>query len=38
MSEMRRVTKANIRIMSKENLPKIADDDEEMVQVIALFL
>lgn len=36
ISEMRRVTKANIRILSKENLPKIASDDDEMVQVIKL--
>ncbi|KAK4795287.1 hypothetical protein SAY86_013281 [Trapa natans] len=33
ISEMRRLTKANIRILSKENLPKIASDDDEMVQI-----
>lgn len=33
ISEMRSVTRANIRILSKENLPKIASDDDEMVQV-----
>lgn len=33
ITEIRRITKANIRILSKENLPKIAADDDEMVQV-----
>ncbi|XP_078432547.1 RNA-binding KH domain-containing protein [Wolffia australiana] len=33
ISEMRRATRANIRILSKENLPKVASDDEEMVQI-----
>ena len=33
ITEMRRLTKANIRILSKENLPKIASKDDEMVQV-----
>ncbi|XP_054801123.1 KH domain-containing protein At4g18375-like isoform X1 [Prosopis cineraria] len=33
ITEMRRLTKANIRILSKENLPKIASDDDEMVQI-----
>ncbi|XP_051120269.1 KH domain-containing protein At4g18375 isoform X2 [Andrographis paniculata] len=33
ISEMRKVTKANIRILSKENLPKVASDDDEMVQI-----
>ncbi|XP_076931317.1 KH domain-containing protein At4g18375-like isoform X2 [Bidens hawaiensis] len=33
--EMRRISKANIRIMSKENLPKVAEDDDEMVQISA---
>ncbi|KAL7140993.1 hypothetical protein ABFS83_08G024500 [Erythranthe nasuta] len=33
ISDMRRVTKANIRILSKENLPKVASDDDEMVQI-----
>lgn len=36
ITEIRRLTKANIRILSKENLPKIAADDDEMVQVIEL--
>ncbi|RZS22601.1 hypothetical protein BHM03_00055402 [Ensete ventricosum] len=34
ISEMRRSTRANIRILSKENLPKVAAEDDEMVQVI----
>jgi poly(rC)-binding protein 3/4 len=33
ITEMRRLTKANIRILSKEDLPKIATEDDEMVQV-----
>ncbi|XP_073055492.1 KH domain-containing protein At4g18375-like [Primulina eburnea] len=33
ISEMRKVTKANIRIVSKENLPKVASEDDEMVQI-----
>ncbi|KAK7295385.1 hypothetical protein RJT34_18292 [Clitoria ternatea] len=33
ITEMRRLTKANIRILSKENLPKIAAEDDEMVQI-----
>ncbi|KAL1338129.1 hypothetical protein HN51_032809 [Arachis hypogaea] len=33
ITEMRRLTKANIRILSKDNLPKIASDDDEMVQI-----
>lgn len=33
VTEMRRATKANIRILSKDNLPKIASEDDEMVQV-----
>lgn len=33
VTEMRRITKANIRILSKESLPKIASEDDEMVQV-----
>lgn len=33
ISEMRRITKANIRIISKEDLPKIAAADDEMVQI-----
>lgn len=34
ISEMRSVTRANIRILQKDNVPKIAREDEEMVQVI----
>ncbi|KAK9277682.1 hypothetical protein L1049_007229 [Liquidambar formosana] len=33
ISEMRSVTRASIRILSKENLPKVASEDEEMVQI-----
>ncbi|KAK9063589.1 hypothetical protein SSX86_017462 [Deinandra increscens subsp. villosa] len=33
ISEMRSLTRANIRILSKENLPKVASEDEEMVQI-----
>ncbi|KAK6928174.1 K Homology domain, type 1 [Dillenia turbinata] len=33
ITELRRVTQANIRILSKENLPKIAAQDDEMVQI-----
>lgn len=33
ISEMRNVTRASIRILSKENLPKVASEDEEMVQI-----
>ncbi|XP_019056659.1 PREDICTED: KH domain-containing protein At4g18375 [Tarenaya hassleriana] len=33
ISEMRSVTKANIRIGQKEDLPKAAHEDEEMVQI-----
>ncbi|KAH0921469.1 hypothetical protein HID58_021487 [Brassica napus] len=33
ISEMRSVTRANIRILQKENVPKIARQDEEMVQI-----
>ncbi|XP_059670354.1 KH domain-containing protein HEN4-like [Cornus florida] len=33
VNEMRRTTKASIRILSKESLPRVADDDEEMVQI-----
>lgn len=36
ITEMRRLTKANIRILSKESIPKIASEDDEMVQVKAL--
>ncbi|CAH1420819.1 unnamed protein product [Lactuca virosa] len=35
ITEIRRITKANIRILSKENLPKVADRDDEMVQISA---
>jgi poly(rC)-binding protein 2/3/4 len=37
ISEMRSVTRANIRILQKEDVPKIAREDEEMVQVINTF-
>lgn len=33
ITEIRRLTKANIRILSKEGLPKIASEDDEMVQI-----
>lgn len=33
ISEMRSATRASIRIISNENLPKVAYEDEEMVQV-----
>uniref|UniRef100_M1CCR4 KH domain-containing protein n=1 Tax=Solanum tuberosum TaxID=4113 RepID=M1CCR4_SOLTU len=33
INEMRKITKANIRILSKEDLPKVASDDDEMVQI-----
>ncbi|KAL8475717.1 hypothetical protein ACS0TY_028393 [Phlomoides rotata] len=33
ISEMRKITKANIRILSKENLPKVAYEGDEMVQI-----
>ncbi|KAL6009097.1 hypothetical protein ACLOJK_022324 [Asimina triloba] len=33
ISEMRRLTRANIRIFSKDNLPKVAAEDDEMVQI-----
>lgn len=33
ISEMRSLTRANIRIITMENLPKIASEDEEMVQI-----
>ncbi|XP_022990045.1 KH domain-containing protein HEN4-like [Cucurbita maxima] len=33
ITELRRLTKANIRILSKENLPKVALEDDEMVQI-----
>lgn len=34
ISEMRKRTRANIRIMSKDNIPKCAGENEELVQVI----
>ncbi|CAI0405985.1 unnamed protein product [Linum tenue] len=33
ISEMRSVTRASIRILSEDNLPKIATEEDEMVQV-----
>jgi poly(rC)-binding protein 2/3/4 len=30
---MRNLTRANIRIISEDNLPKVAGEDDEMVQV-----
>ncbi|KAJ8567082.1 hypothetical protein K7X08_019290 [Anisodus acutangulus] len=33
INEMRKITKANIRIISKEGLPKVAAEDDEMVQI-----
>ncbi|XP_057981274.1 KH domain-containing protein At4g18375 [Malania oleifera] len=33
ITEMRKLTKANIRILPKENLPKIAAEDDELVQI-----
>lgn len=33
ITEIRRTSRANIRILSKENVPKVAAEDEEMVQV-----
>ncbi|CAH9084525.1 unnamed protein product [Cuscuta europaea] len=33
INEMRKVTKANIRILSKEHLPKVAAEDDEMVLI-----
>ncbi|CAA7031184.1 unnamed protein product [Microthlaspi erraticum] len=33
ISEMRSVTRANIRILQKDDVPKIAREDEEMVQI-----
>lgn len=37
VTEMRRSTRANIRILSKDNLPKVATLDDEMVQVSCCF-
>uniref|UniRef100_A0A2P2LSY0 K Homology domain-containing protein n=1 Tax=Rhizophora mucronata TaxID=61149 RepID=A0A2P2LSY0_RHIMU len=33
ITEMRNTTRANIRILSDENLPKVASEDDEMVQI-----
>ena len=33
ISEMRNQTRANIRIISEDSLPKVAGEDDEMVQV-----
>ncbi|KAM3292646.1 hypothetical protein ACQJBY_036393 [Aegilops geniculata] len=33
ITEIRRTSRANIRIISKEDVPKVASDDEEMVQI-----
>ncbi|XP_050226499.1 RNA-binding KH domain-containing protein RCF3 [Mercurialis annua] len=33
INDMRKLTKANIRILGKENLPKVASEDDEMVQI-----
>lgn len=33
ISEMRNATRASIRILSKEDLPKVAHEDDEMVQI-----
>ncbi|OEL30902.1 hypothetical protein BAE44_0008079 [Dichanthelium oligosanthes] len=33
ITEIRRTSRANIRILSKENVPKVAAEDEEMVQI-----
>lgn len=33
INEMRRITQANIRVLTKESLPKVAAEDDEMVQV-----
>ncbi|CAM8968355.1 unnamed protein product [Rhodiola kirilowii] len=33
ITEIRKLTRANIRILPKENLPKIALEDDEMVQI-----
>lgn len=35
ISEMRNTTRAGIRILAKENLPKVASEDDEMVQVVS---
>ncbi|XP_071702472.1 KH domain-containing protein At4g18375-like [Rutidosis leptorrhynchoides] len=35
ISEMRRITKASIRVLTKEDLPKVAEKGDEMVQITA---
>ncbi|CAN6864944.1 unnamed protein product [Brassica oleracea] len=37
ITEMRRMTKANIRVLGKDNLPKVASEDDEMVQISGEF-
>lgn len=37
ISEMRKRTRANIRIMSKDNLPKCATENDELVQIVGEF-
>ncbi|KAG9147341.1 hypothetical protein Leryth_021411 [Lithospermum erythrorhizon] len=34
ISEMRRATRASIRILAEDNLPKVASADDEMVQIV----
>lgn len=36
INEMRRRTQADIRVYSKEDKPKCAAEDEELVQVLSL--
>lgn len=38
INEMRNLTKANIRILGKDDLPKVASKDEDMVQVKIWFI
>lgn len=38
IKEMRSISRANIRIFSDENIPKVASEDDEMVQVNELLL
>ncbi|XP_027074870.1 KH domain-containing protein At4g18375 isoform X1 [Coffea arabica] len=33
ITDMRKITKANIRVLTKDNLPKVAAEDDEMVQI-----
>ena len=37
IAEMRRLTRANIRILGKDDLPKCASSDYELVQVFSIF-